>query len=91
MPRASISSCDMDRVMMETGDDWILVSRVGRPVNRVFPVHFVRPDDDCEDAEAREALGRSLDYYFVELGEGGSWAYARSTVPSVLRDTCKRW
>jgi hypothetical protein len=27
----------------------------------------VLPDDDCEDAEAREAVGRSLDYYFVEL------------------------
>ena len=46
-------------------DDWILVARVGRPVNRVFPVHFVLPDDDCEDAEAREAVGRSLDYYLV--------------------------
>lgn len=57
-------------------DDWILAARVGRPVNRVFPVHFVLPDDDCQDAKAREAVGRSLDYYLVELGEPDPWAYA---------------
>jgi hypothetical protein len=57
-------------------DDWKLVARVGRPVNRVFPVHFVLPDDDREDVEAREAVGRSLDYYLVELGEPDSWKYA---------------
>jgi hypothetical protein len=57
-------------------DDWILVARVGRPVNRVFPVYFVLPDDDCENAEAREAVGRSLDYYLVELSEPDPWEYA---------------
>ena len=57
-------------------DDWILVARVGRPVNRVFPVHFVLPDDDCEDAKAREAVGRDLDYYLVELGKPDPWEYA---------------
>ena len=57
-------------------DDWILVARVGRPVNRVFPVHFVLADDDCEDAEAREAVGRSLDHYVVELGKPDPWEYA---------------
>ena len=54
-------------------DDWIPVARVGRPVNRVFPVQFVLPDDDCEDAEAREAVGRSLDYYLVGLGKPDPW------------------
>jgi hypothetical protein len=57
-------------------DDWVLVARVGRPVNRVFPVHFVLPDDDGEDAEAREAVGRNLDYYLVELGKRDPWEYA---------------
>ena len=57
-------------------DDWILVARVGRPANRVFPVYFVLPDDDCENAEAREAVGRSLDYYLVELSEPDPWEYA---------------
>ena len=57
-------------------DDWIPVARVGRPVNRVFPVHFVLPADDREDAEAREAVGRSLDYYLVELGKPDPWDYA---------------
>ena len=60
-------------------DDWTLVARVGRPVNRVFPVQFVLPDDDREDAEAREAreaVGRSLDYYLVELGKPDPWEYA---------------
>ena len=51
--------------MMETGDDCILVARVGRLVTRVFPVHFVLPDGDCEDAEAREAVGQSLDHNVV--------------------------
>jgi hypothetical protein len=59
----------------EDWDDWTLVARVGRPVNRVFPVHFVLPDDDREDAEAREAVGRSLDYYLVELGKPNPWEY----------------
>ena len=54
-------------------DDGILVARVGRPVNRVFPVHFVLPDDDRDDAEAREAVRRSLDYYLVELGKPDPW------------------
>jgi hypothetical protein len=57
-------------------DDWILVARVGRPVNRVFPVQFVLPDDDPEDAEAREAVSWSLDYYLIELGEPDPWEYA---------------
>ena len=57
-------------------DDGILVARVGRPVNRVFPVHFVLPDDDRDDAEAREAVRRSLDYYLVELGKPDPWEYA---------------
>jgi hypothetical protein len=57
-------------------DDSIVVARVGRPVNRVFPVQFVLPDDECEGAEAREAVGRSLDYYLVELGKSDPWEYA---------------
>ena len=58
-------------------DDWILVARVGRPANRVFPVYFVPPDDEDENAKAREAVGRSLDYYLVELSETDPWEYAR--------------
>ena len=57
-------------------DEWTLVARVGRPVNRVFPVHFVLPDDDRENREAREAVGRRLDYYLVELGKPDPWEYA---------------
>ena len=57
-------------------DDWTLVARVGRPVNRVFPVHFVLPDDKRENVEAREAVGWSLDYYLVELGKPDPWEYA---------------
>ena len=57
-------------------DDWVLVARVGRPVNRVFPVHFVLPENDGDHKEAREAVGRSLDYYLVELGKRDPWEYA---------------
>lgn len=57
-------------------DDWIPVARVGRPANRVFPVHFVLPDDHCEYADARAAVGWSLDYYLVELGKPDPWEYA---------------
>ena len=32
-------------------------------------MHFVLADDDCEDVEAREAVGRSLDQYLVGLGK----------------------
>ena len=39
-------------------------------------MHFVLPDDEGEDAEAREAVGRSLDYYLVELGKPDPWEYA---------------
>jgi hypothetical protein len=57
-------------------DDWILVARVGRPVNRVFPVEFVLDGQDGEHAEARAAVGRKLDYYLVELGRPDPWEYA---------------
>ena len=36
-------------------------------------MHFVLPDDDCEDAKAREAVRRSLDYYLVGLGKPDPW------------------
>ena len=35
-------------------------------------MHFVLPDGDCEDAEGREVVGRSLDHNVV-VGEPGSW------------------
>jgi hypothetical protein len=57
-------------------NDWLPVARVGRPVNRVFPVQFLLPDDDCEHAEAREAVIWSLDFYLIELGKPDPWEYA---------------
>jgi hypothetical protein len=45
-------------------------------VNHVFPVQFVLPDNDWEDAEAREAVRSSLDYYLIELGKPDPWEYA---------------
>ena len=77
--RRDSSNCRRNRftiVRAARWDDWIPVARVGRPVNRVFPVQFVLPDDDREGAEAREAVSWSLDYYLIELGEPDPWEYA---------------
>jgi len=54
----------------------LLVARVGRPIDRVFPVEWlVRPADG--QREALDAVTKDLDYYLVAKGEPDPWLYAQ--------------
>ena len=57
-------------------DDCMVVARVGRPVDGVFPVQFTVPTDDRRFAGATAAVRRELDYFLVEHGAADPWEYA---------------
>ena len=58
-------------------DTWVLVARVGRPVQEVFGVQFLVARDVAALDPAVKAVTAELDFYLVEKGEQNPWAYAQ--------------
>ena len=54
-----------------------IVARVGRPVERVFPVEFVLSRGRPRHGVAVKAVERQLNYFLIELGEPDPWEYGR--------------
>jgi hypothetical protein len=52
-------------------DKWLLVARVGQPVNGIFPVEFV-----AQSEQAVRSARQQIDYYLLEVGARDPWEYA---------------
>jgi hypothetical protein len=56
-------------------DKWLLVARVGQPVNGVFPVEFVSQPGRANE-QALTSARQQIDYYLMEVGARDPWEYA---------------
>jgi hypothetical protein len=56
---------------------WVLVARVGKPQNRVFPVQWLVNSESAELSDAIRAVRGDLDYYLITIGQRDPWSYAR--------------
>jgi hypothetical protein len=56
---------------------WVLIARVGRPINRVFGVQFFNDSATPRSVAMTDAVIADLDFYLVTKGEPDPWVYAQ--------------